>query len=415
MFSCCPHNPSKAGATTASRLVRSFAPAGALWAAGDRAEFAAPSGRHAKWARYATPWRNNQRFSFWPRKRAPDGIQLAPPVHLWQAHPSAQAKGEVEGMRQGSRGELWAIVLAGGDGTRLASMIQAMHGRPVPKQFAPLIGDRTLLQRTLDRIAPMIPAQRTVVVVSDQHLELARQQLAGFCGVEIVPQPSNRGTGAGVLLPLAHVLARDPHARVVVFPSDHHVTRTGPFCDAVTRAVKSAEHAGSGVCLLGAAAEAAATDLGWIACGTTVGPAHLSARSVTRFVEKPPERVALELLRQGALWNTLVIAAGGRALWGLASVHVPQVVRALAAYRGRLPNGDSSRVLADIYTHLTASDLSRDILEKAAGLTAVTMSGAGWADCGTPDRLLRALEGTDQLPALQARLRAAQPGLVARV
>src|SRR5689334_21349053 len=118
---------------------------------------------------------------------------------------------------------LWGVVLAAGKGTRLGSVTRALCGRELPKQFVALTTERTLLQDTVERIAPLIPPERTVVVVSERYAEIARAQLALYPGIEIVVQPSDRGTGPGVMLGLAHVLARDPEADVAVFPSDHHI------------------------------------------------------------------------------------------------------------------------------------------------------------------------------------------------
>ena len=148
-------------------------------------------------------------------------------------------------------GDLWAIVLAGGEGTRLSEVTRALEGRCIPKQFASYGTDRTFLQRTMDRVGALAPSGRTVVVVSDRHRELARRQLEQFACVEIVGQPANRGTAPGVLLPLAHVLARDPGARVAIFPSDHDVRQVAPFRDAVMRAVAAAAHTPSGAALGG--------------------------------------------------------------------------------------------------------------------------------------------------------------------
>src|SRR4051812_33488561 len=98
----------------------------------------------------------------------------------------------------------WAIVLAGGEGTRLAALTRAIHGRDVPKQFARLGNARSLLQQTLDRISAVIPARRTVVIVAEAQAEIALPQLRAYRGLEVVLQPANRGTAPGVLLPLAH-------------------------------------------------------------------------------------------------------------------------------------------------------------------------------------------------------------------
>ncbi|HEY0710139.1 MAG TPA: sugar phosphate nucleotidyltransferase [Polyangia bacterium] len=280
---------------------------------------------------------------------------------------------------------VWAIVLAAGEGTRLAAVTTALHGRAIPKQFAALFGERTFIQRTVDRILPLVPASRIVVVVADSQMELATAQLAHYPGIVIVRQPANRGTGAGVLLPLAHVLARDPDARVVVLPSDHHVAKESRFLDAVKQAIAAADHAATGVSLVGSAAEAPATDLGWIVCRG--GETSAKGRQVARFVEKPREAEALDLLAQGALWNTLIIAARGCALWLLATRHVGAVATALGHHQRRIGSVGERQHLDEVYRGLPSTDLSRDILEKANGLHAVAMIDAGWSDCGTPERL----------------------------
>jgi len=276
----------------------------------------------------------------------------------------------------------------------MASLTNALYGRDLPKQFAALDSERTLLQGTMDRIGTLIPPERTVVVVSAAHESLAAEQLAEYRGVEIVAQPRNIGTGPGILLPLAHILARDPEADVAVFPSDHDVQRESRFVDAVKNALVALTHAPAGVVLVGAAAESAATDLGWISCrGGGGADDDGMPRSVQRFVEKPDSARALALLKSGALWNTLILITRGTALWALFAQKLPRVERGLRRYReqlaqqGRAGAGTNRRRLLAVYQTLPNSDLSRDVLQSASGLVAVAMVDAGWSDCGTPERL----------------------------
>jgi mannose-1-phosphate guanylyltransferase len=91
---------------------------------------------------------------------------------------------------------------------------------------------RSLLQETMDRVAPLVPPEHTVVVVGLAHEELARLQLREYEGAEIVVQPKNLDTGPGILLLLTHVLSRDPEASVVVLPSDHYIANPRPFLSA---------------------------------------------------------------------------------------------------------------------------------------------------------------------------------------
>jgi mannose-1-phosphate guanylyltransferase len=306
---------------------------------------------------------------------------------------------------QEPRENLWAIVLAAGEGTRLSTLTRALHGYDLPKQFAALWGGRTFLARTLDRTAAIVPRQRTIVVVPENFKALAQEQLADYAGIRIVYQPCNRGTGAGVLLPLAHVLANDPCASVVIFPSDHHVDRENPFRDAIRRAVMATDFAPSRTALVGAVAEAADTDFGWIDCVGNGGPLTVRAWAVNAFVEKPDPATALELIRKGALWNTMIIASRGQSLWDMADRHIPEVCWCFMVYRDLIGHRGADEFLRGIYPGMRVTDFCRDILQPAKGLTVTPMIGAGWSDCGTPERLFRAMEPSQEGTRMIERIR----------
>lgn len=294
-------------------------------------------------------------------------------------------------------GDVWAIVLAAGEGTRLAELTRAVYGRDVRKQFAALIGKRTFVQSTVDRIVRHVPPSRIVVVVGEPDHDVAAQQLAGFPGIQIVAQPRNLGTAVGLLLPLCHVLDRDPRARVVVFPSDHHIGREAKFMQAVRRALRVAERAPSGLALVAAPADAAATDLGWI----VPGPPCDGGALVLAFVEKPTKKRAAELLRAGALWNTLVLTGRAQAMWELARREIPAVVASFDEYRGVVARPGAPAFRQRMYERLPAADLSRDLLERAEGLAVVAAEDVGWSDCGTPESLFRHVHGTHPLHGLR--------------
>src|SRR5690606_13253595 len=103
------------------------------------------------------------------------------------------------------RGDLWTIVLAGGEGVRLRRLTRALHGEECPKQFAMIHGSRSLLQWTITRALRWSEPEHIVVVVAAEREAQARHQVAGYGPIDVVAQPSNRGTGPGVLLPLARV------------------------------------------------------------------------------------------------------------------------------------------------------------------------------------------------------------------
>jgi mannose-1-phosphate guanylyltransferase len=303
---------------------------------------------------------------------------------------------------------LWSIVLAAGQGKRLANITTALCGRWLPKQFVALTTRRTLIQETVERTADLVPATRTVVVVSEKDEPIARAQLVGYRGIELVRQPTDRGTAAGLMLGLAHVRARDPQAEVAVFPADHHVQFPTAWTNAVRQARFVSRAAPDGVALLGAPADRPATDLGWIVPGAKLSASF--AAIVREFVEKPPQDQAEKLLQAGGLWNTMVVVGRLSALWRLARNHLPPMALHFERYLAALHHRRAHQVLTLRYQRMAPADLSRDILQLAPGLGVVPVIGSGWFDCGTPERLIAWLSATADPSGVLARIGDAREG-----
>ena len=107
-------------------------------------------------------------------------------------------------------GGLWGVVLAGDEGTRVRPLVDRLGGGRCPKQFFAFTGTRSMLQHTLDRRDPLIPMDRVFTVVLPTHLDSVRAQCTGRPADRIVMQPEHRETAPGILLPLTHILVRDP-------------------------------------------------------------------------------------------------------------------------------------------------------------------------------------------------------------
>ena len=273
---------------------------------------------------------------------------------------------------------VWTIVLAGGDGTRLASACIGRYGYARPKQYCDFDGRGTLLDRTLARAAQVSNEDRIVVVTTRAHRREADEVLSRWPSVARVEQPRNADTTAGIILPLLHVLAQDPGATVVLLPSDHQVRDEPSFVRATRRAIALASEADS-VVLLGAQAEGPEEDYGWI----VPGPESLAGDcAVESFREKPaPEEVGSRL-ESGALLNTLVLAAPVYRLVHLVASYAPVPWTLLSGA------WDSADAMARAYQKVPPSNFSRDVLERASGLRVLPVD-AGWSDIGTPYRLRR--------------------------
>lgn len=103
----------------------------------------------------------------------------------------------------------WAIVLAGGDGTRLKSLTDDGAGNPVPKQFCSLDGVKPLAEATIARAVGIIDRARITTIVSAPHARHWDTALRGVAPENIIVQPCNRGTAVGLLLPALEIYARD--------------------------------------------------------------------------------------------------------------------------------------------------------------------------------------------------------------
>lgn len=288
------------------------------------------------------------------------------------------------------------VVLAGGEGTRLAPLTRALYGTELPKQFAVLAGRRSLLQATVDRALMLTTADRISVVVSAHHVARARAQLAAHPEIELIVQPRNLDTGPGMLLPLVRILERDLLARVIFLPSDHYIPSPAPLIVALER---NTLHE---ITLVGVAPTGPEVDYGWIVRGQPID--GTTAFTVRRFEEKPARALAERLWRQGGLWNTFISTAPVSVYWHLARQYLPLHAAAFERYATSIGHLDESAALASIYERMPAANFSRDILARATQLAVTPVANSGWSDWGSPERVIASLAGTPDHEALVARM-----------
>jgi mannose-1-phosphate guanylyltransferase len=277
----------------------------------------------------------------------------------------------------------WVLVLAGGDGRRLQALTRVIAGAPIPKQYCRILGDRSLLETTLARVRPLAPPERTVVVVNRDHLPIARTQLADLPAANVLVQPENRDTGPGLLFALLDLASRDPHAMVLVFPSDHYVDDDGAYSACAARAAQLVERLPARVALLGIRATHADPGYGYIEPGRRLAFGDdVSAYAVKAFHEKPSVDAAERLRGLGALWNSFVMVAR---------------VGRLLALVGRIRPADVERLRSSLaagvgYERVAAWNFSVDFLAAVPRhLAVVPVEGITWSDWGTPEAVERTL------------------------
>ena len=298
-------------------------------------------------------------------------------------------------------GQLWSIILAGGEGTRVSTLVHRWLGRPKPKQYCAFVGTRSMFQHTLDRASRLTPPDRMVTVVAHSHRHEALAQLDGRGGNTILFQPANRDTAAGVFLPLTYIRARAPQATVVLYPSDHFVYPEDRFLETVRGAVRIAESHPDRVVMLGVAPDRLELDYGWIQPGQSLAdPPDEPVQAVRSFLEKPDATQADAALRAGAFWNTLVFAANVDLLWTLGWQCVPDMMPLFDRLSQAIGGPEEGHALKAIYRDMPAKNFSSDLLQRVPEkLAVVELTGVLWSDWGKPERIAETLRRIDRRPA----------------
>jgi mannose-1-phosphate guanylyltransferase len=298
----------------------------------------------------------------------------------------------------------WAVLLAGGDGVRLRDLTERIVGDHRPKQFCPIVGAESLLSQTRGRLDPLFSGDRQVFVVSYAHERYYSKELADAKDSLVIAQPMNRGTAVGIIVALVQVMRADPDAIVGFFPCDHHYSDDESFRSIVRSATAGAEQFPGSLVIVGAEAEYAETEYGWIEPGLAVSEIQAKPLCrVNRFWEKPALPQARALLQSGCLWNTFVGIGSAATFLELVCSEVPDVV--LSVTRALADND-----LAPTYARLRSVDFSRDILaHQAKRLLVLRDSGSGWADLGSPNRVLGLLAKNVNQPAWFRQINSPSP------
>lgn len=285
----------------------------------------------------------------------------------------------------GAGRNVWAIVLAAGDGTRLHELTGDGTGAAVPKQFCSFGAGPSLLGLALERARAVADRDRIVVVVAEAHRRWWEPEVVGLPPHNVLVQPCNRGTACGLLLPLAHVRLRDRDALVAVLPSDHYVADEKTFLTALRDATRVVGERPDQLLLLGINPDRPDTGYGWIRpVGATGGPPS----RVLSFVEKPDEKLAGLLMETGALWNTFTFVVAAHTLWALFQRRLPWLVERFALAFAISQGSWWEAPLGEVYEALPSLDFARTILERAEDeLRVVPVPPCGWTDLGTPQRV----------------------------
>jgi mannose-1-phosphate guanylyltransferase len=281
----------------------------------------------------------------------------------------------------------WAVLMAGGDGTRLLPLTRRMGGGDRPKQFCPMFGNKTLLALTRERMASIVSPDKTLFAVVESHRRFYGAELADVSPSKIVVQPANRGTSAAVIYSLLRIARTDPDAIVAFFPTDHYYADEAVFAQSVEIACETVRRHPGFLVMMGATPELADADYGWIEPGLCVGDASTTSLfRVNRFWEKPSPAIANELHKSGCLLNTFVMMAYAGTFLELIRSVIPEMLQAFAPLAEQ--SSGETKIAQSVYKRFISGDFSHQVLAACADRLLVhRLAEAGWSDLGTEERV----------------------------
>ena len=265
----------------------------------------------------------------------------------------------------------WAVILAGGSGTRFWPLSTPEH----PKQLLPLAGTTSTAEEAIDRLTGLIPRER-ILVVTGPALAPQLQQKLKLSPANVLVEPRAASTAPALIWATAEAQRRDPDAEVLSLHADWAIGDAAAFRRTADSALTTARQYGRLV-TVGVVPSRPETGYGYIVPGAPLGD---GARMVARFSEKPDAATALDLMAAGALWNSGLFAWTADRLLAEAETHTPEVSSHLSALR----SGD----IETFFREVTPISIDVGLLERS-GSVAVVSGAFAWDDIGTWQALTR--------------------------
>ncbi|MBB5185408.1 mannose-1-phosphate guanylyltransferase [Faecalicoccus acidiformans] len=276
--------------------------------------------------------------------------------------------------------------MAGGKGTRF----WPASTEEKPKQFLNLLGNRTMLQMTVDRLLPLIPMNRIFVCVGENYKQLCFEQLPNLPKENIIIEPEGKNTAPCIMLSSVFINNIYKNANLIVVPSDHVIKKQQEFLEVLQKANKYLDEQGEGIITLGIKPSRPETGYGYINYSNPIDNQNF-IYEVIQFVEKPDLEKAKQYINDGKyLWNAGMFIFKIEYMLTQFDLHSHNIYKALVD----LPNfhdADYDSVLAAKYSNCEAISIDYAIMEKCNKLYVIP-ADLDWDDVGSWSALQRYLK-----------------------
>lgn len=280
---------------------------------------------------------------------------------------------------------LYALILAGGKGTRLYPLSRGSN----PKQFLKVVNSKSFLLNTVDRISPIVEKDNIYVVTNKDYLSKMREELEGLKEDNIFTEPENKETATCIGLSAIKLLKRDKDATMIVLPSDHHIEGEKNYLDTLKQAVEIAERR-RGIVTLGIDPTRPETGYGYIEMGERIA-GNLASYKVARFTEKPNVEVAKDFLLKGTyLWNSGMFIFRADTILREIEKYLPKMYRCLMEIYKSLGEENEEEVIRAQYNMIDGISIDFGVMQKTRKAY-VIKGDFFWDDIGSFGALSRFL------------------------
>lgn len=278
--------------------------------------------------------------------------------------------------------ENYCIILAGGRGRRLWPCSRDKK----PKQFIDFFGvGRTQLQQTFDRFVQILPKENVFICTNKEYAPMVREQLPDMMEENLMIEPVNRGTAPSVAWADMRVCRRNPHANVIITPSDLLVLNEAAFYENLDEAFYFVSHHDN-LLTLGVVPSRPEPGYGYIQKGDYITPERAKVAkicSVKSFVEKPERDFAKMFMESGEfLWNTGIILSNARFLNHCFQRLFPEVLTRFDNTRSNITIEEEMAFVNEYYPSYPNLSIDQGVLEHGEHVCVMNCD-FGWADLGT--------------------------------
>jgi mannose-1-phosphate guanylyltransferase len=282
----------------------------------------------------------------------------------------------------------YALIMAGGIGTRLWPLSR----RDRPKQALQLIGERTMFEHAVDRIAPLIQPENIFVVTGAEHVEILAGQAPELPLENFIVEPEGRGTAPAIGLGAIHLQQQDSEAVMAVLTADHFISKVDHFRQVLTAASQVAQD--DHLVTLGITPSYPSTGYGYIQQGESLGEEEgFSVFCAERFTEKPGSETAIHMVESGEYsWNS------GMFIWRVDRImdefqrQMPEFCAQLIEIKATLGTPGYETTLGRVWPQVVKQTIDYGVMEGAEDVAVIPVD-IGWSDVGSWASLL------DLLPA----------------